>query len=590
MNIGNNGVWIWAADQLQTLRTDGSVTFDNPAQIELSDQQVTLEPGIDLVFGASSSLTTTIFSSVADGQFGSIFAEGSVTVTPGATLVVQLDSGYNPTTLERYEVLDCGPAACAFFTNIDLPPRFQQVGIAGDVVVQFVPTSPPLLAHWSFDEAASGGGTGTVVDVNGGGYDGTIAGGAAYVPGLVGAGALSFDGVDDYVGFGLQPNLDLTGGDYTISFWLNYEQKMLPSGADNLGRIINMDDAGNTSGGYSIFTSPLCCRNTHNSGPANDTGGAFQTIEPGGWTHVALVYDESAATRTFYYDGVSQGPIATPAPLLSDGDDPLFIGTYNSLQQFYKGLLDEVKLFGGALDPSAVAELADLDVPTFTNASPLGSDWSDPSNWSTGVVPGVDDSVVIPAGTTALVDGFFDVGAVDVEGQLDIGGSNALNIAGGSDGSLPTIVRSTGVVNILSPGVLNSAADSIEVEAGGLLNVSSEGRLVFNGTSPQSVTGGGEFENAGFVTSENPTSLTIAETVGYIGSVRLPSPGDGWLGRLRPGNARLHRPRRRARHGPLTECASGGDARRPHDLRHAPGRRFGNLQRCRSGDRRHAGR
>ena len=205
------------------------------------------------------------------------------------------------------------------------------------------------IGHWTFDEASSGTGTGTVVDSSGGGNDGTINGGALYEPGVVGSGALSFDGTDDYVDIGLVPALDLTGGSYTIAFWAKQD-------APQLGRIVNMDDGGSPLDGYSVFASGNM-RITHSNGSAND----FDVPSPFGvWSHTAAVYDSVGQTLTLYIDGVAAGSIPIAGgDVTSDGNDPLWFGGIPCCaSQFFEGSLDDIRLYEVALSAGEINELA----------------------------------------------------------------------------------------------------------------------------------------------------------------------------------------------------------------------------------------
>ena len=73
--------------------------------------------------------------------------------------------------------------------------------------------SADLLVHWRLDE-----GSGTIAaDSSGNGYDGTFNGDPQWVAGHDSAGALHFDGVDDYVSHSLPG--DQTYAAFTIAVW-----------------------------------------------------------------------------------------------------------------------------------------------------------------------------------------------------------------------------------------------------------------------------------------------------------------------------------------------------------------------------------
>jgi hypothetical protein len=73
-----------------------------------------------------------------------------------------------------------------------------------------------LVGYWPFDE-----GSGTIAkDYSGNGNNGTLVNGPTWTTGKVG-GALSFDGVDDYVRVPYNPNLNVLNNKFTIAMWLN---------------------------------------------------------------------------------------------------------------------------------------------------------------------------------------------------------------------------------------------------------------------------------------------------------------------------------------------------------------------------------
>ena len=80
----------------------------------------------------------------------------------------------------------------------------------------FNTTSAKLVGHWAFDE-----GSGTIAqDGSGKGHDGTLLGDPQWVPGMVGSGALSFDGSDGLVEAGHDASLSLTDA-LTVTAWIS---------------------------------------------------------------------------------------------------------------------------------------------------------------------------------------------------------------------------------------------------------------------------------------------------------------------------------------------------------------------------------
>ena len=75
--------------------------------------------------------------------------------------------------------------------------------------------SAGLVAHWAFDDGAGI----TAVDSSGNGHDGTLQGDPQWVAGMIGSGALSFDGSDGLVDVGHDESLSMTD-ELTITVWV----------------------------------------------------------------------------------------------------------------------------------------------------------------------------------------------------------------------------------------------------------------------------------------------------------------------------------------------------------------------------------
>jgi hypothetical protein len=75
--------------------------------------------------------------------------------------------------------------------------------------------SADLIGWWTFDEGAGD----IASDASGSANDGTLQGDPQWVPGIVGSGALAFDGVDDIVQVDEDPRMDLDAA-MTIAAWV----------------------------------------------------------------------------------------------------------------------------------------------------------------------------------------------------------------------------------------------------------------------------------------------------------------------------------------------------------------------------------
>ncbi len=143
--------------------------------------------------------------------------------------------------------------------------------------------------------------------------------------------------------------------------------------------------------------------------------------------------------------------------------------------------------------------------PTFSGDGD-GTSWADPANWNTGVVPGVDDDVLIPAGATAEVSDERQVGNIEIAatGSLEILAGGILDVTG--------TVASAGAVTVLgSLGVPGSAVfeGTLELDGASLVGnvtIGATGVVTFTG-NVSSVSG--TLVNDGIVVVTD-TSLLLA--------------------------------------------------------------------------------
>jgi PKD repeat protein/glucose/arabinose dehydrogenase len=189
-----------------------------------------------------------------------------------------------------------------------------------------------MLAGWSFDEGEGS----TAFDGSGNGRNGTLQGGASWVPGVHGS-AISLDGVDDFVD---TEAFVLSGRSaFTLSAWIR------PDSIASHAGIVGQNDAIE----FGFETPAQLTISTLN-------GGAVAVPYPhptGEWHHVAATGDGSRLI--LYLDGSS------PEPVRIGG------GIFDS-QDFLHGAVDDVQIFDSALPPSSIAFLAN---PPLTNSAPL---------------------------------------------------------------------------------------------------------------------------------------------------------------------------------------------------------------------------
>jgi sulfatase modifying factor 1 len=196
-----------------------------------------------------------------------------------------------------------------------------------------------LQAYWNAENGA--------VDVTGNGHDGTFQGNATTVASGPFGNAFNFDGSGDYINIG--DELDMGTADFTLSAWVNGDPTM-----NQWGRVF---DKGYASA-YSLHRRGS---DNHIGFEMLNSGNFFGTDTPlidNTWHHVALV--KSGTTVTVYADGDAESS-NTVSGASQNNALPLLIG-YNpgeGTQGYWKGLLDELRIYDRALSPSEIALLAE---------------------------------------------------------------------------------------------------------------------------------------------------------------------------------------------------------------------------------------
>ena len=214
--------------------------------------------------------------------------------------------------------------------------------------------SPGLVGAWSFDESSGS----AALDASGSGNHGAVDGALSSTAGRFGR-ALSFDGVNDRVTAPDSASLDFTAG-VTMEAWVyptslaGYKTVMLKEAPP------------------SLYTWALYGSNS--TGLANGrvvTSADFEARNPAKlplstWSHLAVTYD--GATLRLYVNGQQTVQRAATGPLTTS-NGPLRIGGNSIWNEWFKGRLDEIRVYSRALSPAELA--ADMTTP-IAGAPPSG--------------------------------------------------------------------------------------------------------------------------------------------------------------------------------------------------------------------------
>jgi hypothetical protein len=242
----------------------------------------------------------------------------------------------------------------------------------GVTVTAPAPPPPPpggsgLVAAFGFEEASGV----TAVNSSNAAYNGTILQAARVAAGKIGR-ALSFDGVNDWVTVNdiTASPLDLATG-MTVEAWVNptamsgWETVVMKergaAGTGLLSYALYAHDGAPQGGG---FAGPAGYLRPNPAGSTTDQGvrqASHTAIPLNAWTHIATTYD--GANQRFYINGAL---VATKAQTgsIAVGNQPLRIGGNNVSGEFFRGIIDEVRVYNRALSAADItADMATAVVP-----------------------------------------------------------------------------------------------------------------------------------------------------------------------------------------------------------------------------------
>ena len=258
-------------------------------------------------------------------------------------------------TIARGNVISSTPAAGA------LVPPGSAVAI---VVSSGAPQPAGLVLALAFDEAA---GT-TAIDSSTTLRNGTILG-AVRVAGKIGR-ALQFDGIDDWVTVAdiatTTSPLKLTTG-MTVEAWVNpinmsgWETILMKErgiqGEGLLSYALYAHDGAPLSLGFPVPAGYVRVAPTFTTADSAVRGTTRLALNT--WTHLATTYD--GANQRFYVNGVLVGTTPLTGTIAETNGAIRIGGNNSSLQEFFQGLIDELRVYNRAL--TAVEIQTDMVTP-----------------------------------------------------------------------------------------------------------------------------------------------------------------------------------------------------------------------------------
>jgi len=345
----------------------------------------------------------------------------------------------------------------------------------------YITVSSGPVATYNFEEVS---GT-KVIDASGKGNHGTGSGTSRITQGRFGK-ALSFDGLNDWVTVNDAASLDLTTG-MTLEAWVYPTESMTG------WRTLVIKESPPDRASYYLYA------NSNTDQPA--TGAfisSYQGLQggpwllPNTWVHLAGTYD--GTTQRLYVNGTEVAKRAQSG-LIAVSGGVLRIGGESIWGEFFKGRIDEIRVYNRALSAAEITTdmnisvatssppvflVGDKNVAPVTDSIPQGKAQAFQTQAAvTGWVTGL--SVYVDTGPTAikLVAGLYTdknghPGTLLAQGILGSPGS-----AGWKRVSLPPVSITAGSkywVAILSPSGMLTFRDS-GTSVGGLSETSSQSTL-----------------------------------------------------------------------------------------------------------------
>ncbi len=246
---------------------------------------------------------------------------------------------------------------------------FSPTALAGTIIgvsPNVMSLSNGLVGYWTFNNQDIR--NGVILDKSGNGNNGNlmnISTSTFYVPGKIGQ-AGRFDGTNDVVNLGSAKLGSATNG-ITTSFWVYVSN----SDFDETVKIILADNSGSPNMENGFFIA-LDDRGSGN--PTNGINVAFDTqtdlirhefasniiSSTPTWYYIVAMYDPSVSEINVYINGNQISTTVNTSGsgnYIPDTDENLFIGAANDSSAFFKGILDDVRIYNRALSASEVKQL-----------------------------------------------------------------------------------------------------------------------------------------------------------------------------------------------------------------------------------------
>jgi len=212
------------------------------------------------------------------------------------------------------------------------------------------PWGPPerdLLAHWKFDESEGK----IAADSSGNNNDGTLIGSPVWRPdaGYL-SGAIDLDGRRDYIRVERPKGFDFAPDSFSVSAWVNARQTK-----GSWQAIMEYD---RTSFNGNRFGLWIDSQGRFHFRVGLNTWQTTQSLIENQWYHLVASYDSDTRQMKLYINSVLDSTATNTGGFNTPVRATLTIGVRgDEVVEFFNGLLDDVQVFGEAIDPQDVLTL-----------------------------------------------------------------------------------------------------------------------------------------------------------------------------------------------------------------------------------------
>ncbi|MFH1790380.1 MAG: LamG-like jellyroll fold domain-containing protein, partial [Candidatus Omnitrophota bacterium] len=154
-----------------------------------------------------------------------------------------------------------------------------------------------------------------------------------------GESSFAFDGSGDYVTVPDKDAFDFGSKDFTIDFWINFDE--LPSG-DQMYLLDHYGGSGNDWALFAKNAGGTYAMQFESLGTPVSFSRPFASLEKNKWYHLALV--RNGNTWKMFSDGKQMGGDYVESAAVGNYNGPLYIGAKGSGTKYFKGRMDEIRV------------------------------------------------------------------------------------------------------------------------------------------------------------------------------------------------------------------------------------------------------